>query len=51
MKINCELEVFCIGSGEHSNDTCRMSNTTMYSGYDLLAAMVTSDKYINGMYI
>jgi len=28
-----------------------MFNTTMYTGYDLLAKMATSDRHINGMYI
>lgn len=51
MNPKCDFELFYVKDGQRLETLCEMPNTTMYTGYDLLAAMATSGKYLNGMYI
>jgi len=51
MKLNCAFEIALVDGGNWLDRLCKMHNTVMYTGYDLLAAMASSDKYINGMYL
>jgi len=51
MNLSCEFTIHEVLDGVMSPELARMLNTTMYEGYDLLASMATSEKYINGMYI
>jgi hypothetical protein len=51
MKPQCEFTISLVKDGKFIEEVARMHNTTLYTGYDLLAAMATSNKYINGMYI
>lgn len=51
MKPQCEFSITLIKDGRVVREVARMFNTTLYTGYDLLAAMATSGKYLNGMYL
>lgn len=51
MKPYCEFAISLVRDGKIFKEVARMPNTTLYTGYDLLAAMATSSKYINGMYL
>lgn len=51
MKPYCEFAISLVRDGKIYKEVARMPNTTLYTGYDLLAAMATSGKYINGMYL
>ena len=51
MKPQCEFIISLVKDGKIIKEAARMHNTTLYTGYDLLAAMATSGKYLNGMYI
>lgn len=51
MRPYCEFAISLVRNGKIFKEVARMPNTTLYTGYDLLAAMATSDKYINGMYL
>lgn len=51
MKLTCEFTVAYAKKQQMLEELCRMLNTTMYTGYDLLADMATSDKFLNGVYM
>ncbi len=51
MKPHCEFAISLVRDGKIFKEVARMPNLTLYTGYDLLAAMATSDKYLNGMYL
>ncbi len=51
MNFGFEFAISLIKAGVPALEVARMRNTVVYTGYDLLAALATSDKYLNGMYI
>lgn len=51
MNFGFEFAISLIKAGVPALEVARMRNTVVYTGYDLLASLATSDKYLNGMYI
>jgi hypothetical protein len=51
MNFGFEFAISLLKPGKTAFEVARMRNTVVYTGYDLLAALATSDKYLNGMYI
>lgn len=51
MRPQCNFKISYVKDGVFQPPLAVMHNTVLYTGYDLLAMMATSDKYINGMYL
>ena len=51
MNFGFEFAISLLEEGASPREVARMRNTVVYTGFDLLAALATSDKYLNGMYI
>jgi len=51
MNFGFEFGIFLLKAGKPPQEVARMLNTVVYTGFDLLAELATSAKYLNGMYI
>jgi len=51
MSFGFEFVISLVEDGVFTRELAKMGNTVMYTGYDLLASLATTNKHLNGMYI